>query len=120
MPELSIGRRNHQWGAAKLGVFAYDRMSHERLWQAGVITGTSQARDLWVLGVGPFQRGRTYENIRRKPGFRETMLADDPQLYDLDPTDAYASQIDFRGKPARITNHSHLSPASFAPAATAR
>jgi uncharacterized protein DUF6655 len=116
MPELSIGRRNHQWGAAKLGVFAYDRASHERLWQAGVITGTSQARDLWVLGVGPFQRGRTYTKVRRPPDVRDTWLAEDPELSELEPLDAYASQIDFRGKPAPIANHRNLAPASFAPA----
>jgi uncharacterized protein DUF6655 len=97
MPELSLGRRNHQWGAAKLGVFAYDRVSHERVWQAGVMTGTSQARDLWVLGVGPYQRGRTYDKVRRGATWpRETLSSDDLQLADLDPAEAYASQIDFR------------------------
>jgi hypothetical protein len=114
MPELSIGRRNHQWGAAKLGVFAYDRASHERLWQAGVITGTSQARDLWVLGVGPFQRGRTYAKVRRIPGFRDTILGDDPELACLEPVDAYASQIDFRSQTARTSSHNPLSPVSAA------
>lgn len=104
MPELSLGRRNHQWGAAKLGVFAYDRTTQERIWQAGVTTGTSQARDLWVLGVGPFQRGRTYDKVRRRPVPRETLLADDPQLAELESHEAYASQIDFRSTPAPIAN----------------
>ncbi|HUE74642.1 MAG TPA: DUF6655 family protein [Pirellulaceae bacterium] len=103
MPELSLGRRNHQWGAAKLGVFAYDRATHERVWQAGVMTGTSHARDLWVLGVGPFQRGRTYDRVRRRVnGTRETFSADELQLADLDPTEAYASQIDFRKDPVPV------------------
>jgi hypothetical protein len=102
MPELSLGRRNHQWGAAKLGVFAYDRASHERVWQAGVMTGTSQARDLWVLGVGPFQRGRTYNRLRRgATSTRQTLSSEDRQLAELDPVDAYASQIDFRSQPGQ-------------------
>ena len=102
MPELSLGRRNHQWGAAKLGVFAYDRTTHQRVWQAGVVTGTSQARDLWVVGVGPFQRGRTYDRVRRRrgPETRDTLSVDELQLADLDPTEAYSSQIDFREPPA--------------------
>ena len=104
MPELSLGRRNHQWGAAKLGVFAYDRATHQRVWQAGVVTGTSQARDLWVLGVGPFQRGRTYDRVKRRVhGPRETYSADELQFADLEATDAYLSQIDFRKPPAPIT-----------------
>jgi hypothetical protein len=96
MPELSLGRRNHQWGAAKLGVFAYDRVSQERLWQAGVMTGSSDARDLWVLGLGPFQRGRTYGRFRGKLRERQTVPADGSQLAEMSPSQAYASQIDFR------------------------
>lgn len=113
MPELSLGRRNHQWGAAKLGVFAYDRATHERVWQAGVMTGTSQARDLWVLGIGPFQRGRTYDRVRRRViGTRETISADELHLADLEPAEAYASQIDFRKGPAPIRPPEVVSAAS--------
>ena len=120
MPELSLGRRNHQWGAAKIGVFAYDRKTQQRLWQAGVLTGTSHARDLWVLGIGPFQRGRTYDKVRRTPPSRETLLADDPRLYELDPKDAYASQIDFRGEPAPIAKSGISTPAIYASGAGSR
>ena len=96
MPELSLGRRNHQWGAAKLGVFAYDRVSQERLWQAGVTTGSSDARDLWVFGLGPFQRGRTYGRFRGKYRERHATPVDGTQLAEMSPAEAYASQIDFR------------------------
>ena len=117
MPELSLGRRNHQWGAAKLGVFAYDRASRERIWQAGVTTGTSQARDLWVLGVGPFQRGRTYDRVRRRmPALRQTLQAEDWQLAELEPLEAYASQISFQDPPppqaAKDGSQPVLSPAT--------
>lgn len=63
-PDLSLGKRNHQLGAARLGVFAYDRKTREPVWQAGIATGNSQARDLWVLGVGPFQQGRIYDQVQ--------------------------------------------------------
>jgi hypothetical protein len=55
MPELSVGRRNHQAGTAKIGLFAYDRVTREPVWQAGVKRASSEARDTWILGLGPFQ-----------------------------------------------------------------
>lgn len=64
LPDLSLGRRNHQLGAARLGVFAYDRATREPVWQAGVTTGNSKANDLWVLGIGPFQNGRIYDQVQ--------------------------------------------------------
>ena len=58
MPELSLGRRNHQAGTAKVGLFAYDRVTREPVWQAGVKRGASDVRDTWVLGLGPYQSRR--------------------------------------------------------------
>jgi hypothetical protein len=54
-PELSLGRRNHQAGTAKIGLFAYDRVTREPVWQAGVKTASSNVRDTWFLGLGPYQ-----------------------------------------------------------------
>ena len=42
-----------------VGLFAYDRVSHQRVWQAGVATGASQAREL-------HQVVRTREEPRRR------------------------------------------------------
>lgn len=122
MPELSLGRRNHQWGAAKIGIFAYDRTTRERVWQAGVTTGTSQARDLWVLGVGPFQRGRTYDKVRHPQQPRETLQADDWQLAELEPLEAYSGQIDFRdpaNKQRGVQHSGTLAPATIKAASSA-
>ncbi len=55
MPELSLGRRNHQAGSAKVGLFAYDRVTREPVWQAGVKRGASDVRDTWFMGLGPYQ-----------------------------------------------------------------
>src|SRR4051794_31032199 len=55
MPELSLGRRNHQAGSAKVGLFAYDRVTREPVWQAGVKRGASDVRATWFMGLGPYQ-----------------------------------------------------------------
>ena len=68
LPELSLGRRNHQSGTAKIGLFAYDRETREPVWQAGVTKGSSQARDLWIFGMGPYHQ-KSNDKQKRKPGF---------------------------------------------------
>jgi hypothetical protein len=72
-PEMSVGRKNHQMAAAKIGVFAYHRESGRPVWQAGVATATSNARDLWVFANGPYQRGSLYE--KKKPPAQWSPLA---------------------------------------------
>ena len=102
LPELSLGRRNHQWGAAKIGLFAYDRASHQRVWQGGVATGASQARELWVLGIGPFQRGRVYRDAKLSMDDTNRIVRDEGALRNLEPLEAYTSNIDFQGEPKRL------------------
>lgn len=83
LPDLSFGRRNHQIGAARVGVFAYDRVTREPLWQSGVRTGASEARDLWVMGMGPFQDGRVYDQAKittRAPSIFRRKKPDPPGL----------------------------------------
>lgn len=59
-PEVSVGRRQLQMGAAKLGLFAYHRESGRPVWQQGLTSATSDARDLYIFGMGPFQKGKLY------------------------------------------------------------
>jgi hypothetical protein len=61
IPELAVAKRDDQRAAAKLAVFAYHRETRQALWQSGVATGSSTAKDVWVLGAGPFQRGTIHE-----------------------------------------------------------
>ncbi|MGI8977973.1 MAG: DUF6655 family protein [Pirellulaceae bacterium] len=110
LPELSVGRRNHQWGAAKIGLFAYDRVSHQRIWQAGVSTGASQAREMWVLGIGPFQQGRVYKEAKASMNERPRIVKDDRRLHQLDPLEAYGASIDFQGEPKRLAAPSPSAP----------
>lgn len=60
LPELAIAKRNEQLAAAKIGAFAYHRQSGEPVWQSGVAPTRSTAKDLWILGAGPIQRGEIY------------------------------------------------------------
>jgi hypothetical protein len=60
IPEIPFAKRTSQRGVAKLAVFAYERDSGEPIWQSGVSQYTSNSRNVWVLGVGPFQSGTIY------------------------------------------------------------
>ncbi len=64
IPELSIARRDDQRAAAKIAVFAYHRETRQALWQSGISQTSSTAKDVWLLGIGPFQRGTIYEGTK--------------------------------------------------------
>lgn len=57
IPELSLLKKSHQEGVAKLAIFAYDRASGQLVWNSGTVLATSSAKDLYVGGVGPIQGG---------------------------------------------------------------
>jgi hypothetical protein len=60
IPEIPFAKRTSQRGVAKLAVFAYERESGEPVWQSGVSQYTSNSRNVWVLGIGPFQSGTIF------------------------------------------------------------
>ena len=68
IPELALAKRSNQVAAAKLAVFAYEKESRDRVWQSGLILSRSNAKDLWLFGAGPFQRGTVYEGKVRFAG----------------------------------------------------
>ncbi len=57
IPEMSLLKKSHQEGIAKLALFAYDRASGQLVWKSGTALATSSAKDLYVGGVGPIQGG---------------------------------------------------------------
>src|SRR5438128_3212800 len=57
IPEIPLAKKTDQQGVSKIAVFAYNRVTGERLWQSGSIEAISTARDTWVLGAGPFRKG---------------------------------------------------------------
>lgn len=64
IPEISLARKNDQMAATKLAIFAYDSETGDPVWQSGVSTARSNAKDTWLFGVGPFQSGTIYEKPR--------------------------------------------------------
>jgi hypothetical protein len=63
-PEVALAKRTDQQAVAKIAVFAYHRESGAPVWQSGADVIASKARDLWVFGAGPFQRGTIYDHTR--------------------------------------------------------
>ncbi|MDZ4781464.1 MAG: DUF6655 family protein [Planctomycetia bacterium] len=61
IPEIPFAKSTDQKGVAKIAVFAYEQESGKRVWQSGVAMVTSDAKDTWILGIGPFQRGSIYD-----------------------------------------------------------
>lgn len=57
IPEIPFVKRTEQKGVAKLAVFAYKRDTGRPVWQSGTVQQASTAKDLWVLGAGPFRNG---------------------------------------------------------------
>lgn len=57
IPEIALMKKNDQRGIAKIGVFAYNRISGRAVWQSGTVEAESRAHDTWVFGAGPFSRG---------------------------------------------------------------
>src|SRR5262249_3362745 len=56
-------KKNDQRGVAKIGVFAYNRVTGRALWQSGTVMADARSKDTWMLGAGPFTNG----TIRRPP-----------------------------------------------------
>ncbi len=57
IPEIALVKKNDQRGVAKIGVFAYNRVTGRAVWQSGAVESSSQQKDTWVFGTGPFTRG---------------------------------------------------------------
>lgn len=57
IPEIALVKKNDQRGVAKIGVFAYNRVTGRAVWQSGAVESSSQSKDMWVFGAGPYTRG---------------------------------------------------------------
>lgn len=60
IPEIPFAKKTLQKGVAKIAVFAYNQTTGQALWQSGTTPVTADARDTWVFGTGPYQRGSIY------------------------------------------------------------
>ncbi len=61
IPEFKLATRTEQRAVAKIALFAYNRHTGRPVWQSGIIPVESKAKDIWVLGAGPFQQGTIYD-----------------------------------------------------------
>ena len=64
IPEIPLAKRTEQRAVAKIALFAYNRATGQSVWQSGTVPVESRVKDLWVLGIGPFQRGRIVDNAK--------------------------------------------------------
>ena len=62
IPEIPLAKKTQQKGVAKIAVFAYNQVTGQALWQSGAAPITADARDTWLFGTGPFQRGSIYNS----------------------------------------------------------
>jgi len=60
IPDISFACKEDMLGAAKVAAFAYHRETRIPVWQSGISVATSNARDSFILGVGPVQDGTIY------------------------------------------------------------
>ena len=77
IPEISFARKNDQSAAAKISVFAYDRSTRQRVWQSGMALAKSSAKDVWIMGAGPFQSGTVYDGVQFAGSELELKLSND-------------------------------------------
>ena len=61
IPEIAFAKTTDQKGVAKIAAFAYNQQTGQPVWQSGVFPVVSNAKDTWILGTGPFQRGSIYD-----------------------------------------------------------
>jgi hypothetical protein len=61
IPEIPFAKKNDQQGIAKIAVFAYNRFTGRPVFQSGSVEALSSARDVWLLGAGPFRKGSIKE-----------------------------------------------------------
>ena len=64
IPEIPLVKKTEQRSVAKLSVFVYNRATGRIVWQSGAIPEESRAKDVWVFGAGPFQRGSIYQGTK--------------------------------------------------------
>lgn len=62
IPEISLVKKSDQKAVAKLALFAYDRTSGQLVWTSGTSQAKSNAKDVYVGGVGPIQSGSIYRS----------------------------------------------------------
>ncbi|HAW32636.1 MAG TPA: hypothetical protein DCY03_31755 [Planctomycetaceae bacterium] len=101
IPEISLAKKNNQTAAAKISVFAYNQKTRERVWQSGVLQAKSTARDTWILGAGPFQRGTIYKDGAQFAGAKIEIPLGNGEEFANDSTVDYLESARFVETPVK-------------------
>lgn len=64
IPEMPLAKTTDQKGVVKVAVCAYNQKTGEAFWQSGAFPVVATAKDSWLLGIGPWQRGSIYDGAR--------------------------------------------------------
>jgi len=64
LPEMNLATRTEQRAVVKIAAFAYNRKTGRPVWQSGVVPVESTAKNIWLLGAGPFERGTIFEGTK--------------------------------------------------------
>jgi hypothetical protein len=102
LPELALARRTDQQAVAKIAVFAYHRETGAPVWQSGADVVASKARDLWLFGAGPFQRGTLYDHTQFAGDELHVPLVDGEKTPDAGPAPVRVSQQRLFNPPDRF------------------
>ena len=101
IPEIALVKKSDQQGVAKIAVFAYNRTTGRALWQSDLVEATSNLKDTWYFGAGPYRRG----SIMRDSEFAGESLPRIPTALHVFPQEAApkATEIKPERGPARAT-----------------
>lgn len=67
IPEFALIKRTDQKAQVKLRMWAYNKTTGAIIWQSGINTTSSQIRDRWIFGAGPFTTA-TYDDAGLRLG----------------------------------------------------
>ena len=108
IPEVSLAKRNDQRGAFKLGVFAYHQETKQPVWQSGISVARSTAKDTWIFGAGPFQRGTIYKGTQFAGSKLEFPLIAEDDNDGRGPAVSYAKEHRFSNRINRLSERKEL------------
>ncbi len=102
LPEIPLAKRTDQTGVAKLAVFAYERETGRRIWQSGLVQHTSRAKDIWILGTGPFQKRSDRDGtLFAGQKIRNPLVRRTPQV-DPSPAVDVTAEAHFLDRPVQV------------------
>jgi len=95
IPEISFAKKDNQSAAAKIGVFAYNRLTSEAVWQSGIAKADSSSTNTYLFGIGPFQSGEIHDKTRFAGNELDFSLASkDDEKHDVELA-AYDQEVHF-------------------------